>query len=182
MRSAREIAKGPPPETEPAGSGARNTTRFCAFFLAVLVATHLVFMFVLSSASPIWPSVMQEIVVRLEMPVPDSQGPVGLIIALIATLLVMAIWSWASMLAALILTGAAGWELYSQAMKLWLPVVQGQPISPTEVLPVALAVFGLMFGLAALFAGIAYRTGRRKAKAEQSQRAEAMALRIRAQR
>ena len=51
MRSAREIAKGPAPDTDTGDGAARATTRFCAFILAALVAVHLVYLFELGGES-----------------------------------------------------------------------------------------------------------------------------------
>ncbi len=180
MRSAREIAKGPAPETETGGTGARSTTRVCAFLLAVLVATHLVFLFEVTGESPVWPAGMLDLQDRLEMPVAVSHGPVGLAFGLLGMLLAIAIWQWASLIGALGFGAAAGWEVYSHAIRLWPPVLLGEAVPPMAMLAAGLALLGLLLSLVALFAGIAHRIGRRKAKAAQSHRAEAMALRIRA--
>ena len=182
MRSAREIAKGPAPETETGGSGARSTTRVCAFILAALVATHLVFLFQVTGESPVWSATMLELQDRLEMPVADSHGPVGLVFALIGMLLAIAIWQWASLVGALIFAAAAGWEVYDHAVRLWPPVLLGEAVPPMSIFAAGLGVLGLLVSLVALFAGIAHRIARRKAKGARTQKAEAMALRIRARR
>lgn len=182
MRSAREIAKGPAPETETGDGAARTTTRVAAFILAVLVAVHLVFLFEMGGESPVWPTAMFDLQDRLEMPVVDSHLPVGLAFALLGVLLAIAIWGWASLLAALIFAAAAGWEVYSQALKLWPPVLQGHPIPQMAMLSGGLALLALIVSLVAIFSGIAFRVGRRRAKASQADRAEAMALRLRARR
>ncbi len=182
MRSAREIAKGPAPETVTGSTGARKTTRVCAFVLALLVAVHLVFLFQVTGESPVWPSLMLDLQDRLQMPVADSHGPVGLAFALLGTLFAIAIWRWASLVAALAFAAAAGWEVYSHVLRLWPPVLLGEAIPPMAMLSAGLALLGLLVGAMALFAGIAHRVGRRRARADKGQRAEAMALRIRARR
>ncbi len=182
MRSAREIAKGPAPDTDTGDGAARATTRFCAFILAALVAVHLVYLFELGGESLIWSSSMLDLQDRLAMPVADSHGPVGLVIALIGVLLAIAIWKWASLLGALLYAGATGWEATLQGLKLWTPVLMGEPIPMISMISAGLAVLGLLVSLTALFAGVAYRVGRRRSGKQQTDRAEAMALRIRARR
>ena len=54
MRSAREISKGPAPDTEAGEGAARKASRVCAFILAALVAAHLVFLFRVGGESPVW--------------------------------------------------------------------------------------------------------------------------------
>ena len=182
MRSAREIAKGPAPETDTGGTGARKTTRVCAFLLAALVGAHLVFLFELTGESLVWPNAMLDLQDRLQMPVSDSHGPVGLAFAILGTLFAIAIWRWASLVGALVFAAALGWEVYSHAIRLWPPILLGESIPPMAMLSAGLAGLGLLVSLVALFAGFAHLVGKRKNKAAQSQKAEAMALRIRAQR
>lgn len=182
MRSAREIAKGPPPDTDTGDGAARTTTRVCAFILAALVAVHLVYLFELGGESLIWSSSMLDLQDRLVMPVADSHGPVGLAFGLIGVLLAIAIWKWASLLGALLYAAATGWEATLQGLKLWTPVLMAEPIPIMTAVSAGLALLGLIVSLVALFAGVAYRVGRRRSGKQQTDRAEAMALRIRARR
>lgn len=182
MRSAREIAKGPAPETETGGTGARKTTRFCAFLLAALVAVHLVSLFEVTGESLVWANGMLDLQDRLQMPVSESHGPVGLAFAILGTLFAIAIWRWGSLIGALVFAGAFGWEVYANAIRLWPPVLLGESIPVMAMVSAGLALLGLLVSLVALFAGFAHLLGKRKSKAAQSHKAEAMALRIRAQR
>lgn len=182
MRSARDIAKGPAPETDTGDGAARATTRACAFILAALVAAHLVFLFHVAGDSPVWPTAMFDLQDRLGMPVAVSHGQVGLVFAILGVLLAVLLWRWASRLAALIFAVVFGWEVYFQALRLWPPILMDQAIPQEAMLSAGLALLGLITSLTALFAGFAFRIGRRRAEKSQSERAEAMALRIRARR
>ena len=182
MRSAREIAKGPAPATETGDGAARTITRLAAFILAALIAVHLVFLFRMDGESPVWSATMLDLQERLGAPIVVSHEPLGLAFALLGALLAIAIWRWASRLSALIFAAAAGWETFLTVKILWPTVLLGQAMPPMTMLSAGLVLFGLLTSLIALFAGIAHHIGRRRNAGSSSQRAEAMALRLRARR
>ncbi len=182
MRSAREIAKGPAPATETSDGAARTATRLTAFILASLIAVHLVFLFEMGGESPVWSSAMLDLQERLEAPIAVSHEPLGLAFAVLGTLLAIAIWRWASRLAALIFAAAAGWEAFLNGQTLLPSVLVGESIPQMTLLSSGLVLLGLLASLVALFAAIAHHVGRRRDAGSSSQRAEAMALRLRARR
>lgn len=182
MRSAREIAKGPAPAIESGDGAARTATRLGAFILAALIAVHLVFLFEMGGESPVWSGTMLDLQERLTAPVAVSHEPLGLAFALIGVLLVIALWRWASRLAALIYVAATGWETFLNVKMLWPSVLLGESIPQMTMLSAGLVLLGLLTSLIALFAAIAHHVGRRRNAGSSSQRAEAMALRLRARR
>lgn len=182
MRSARDIAKGPAPAAETGDGAARTVTRLTAFILAALIAAHLVFLFQMGAESPVWSATMLDLQERLGAPVVVSHEPLGLAFALLGALLAICIWQWASRLAALIFSVAAGWETFLTVKILWPSVLLGQSIPPMTMLSAGLVLLGLIASLIALFAGFAHHVGRRRNAGSSSQRAEAMALRLRARR
>lgn len=182
MRSAREIAKGPAPATETGDGAARTATRLAAFILAALIAVHLVFLFEMSGESPVWSATMLDLQDRLGAPIAVGHEPLGLAFAFLGTLLAIALWRWASRLAALLYSVATGWETFLGVKVLWPSVLLGQAIPPMTMLSAGLVLLGLITSLVALFAAIAHHIDRRRNTVSSTQRAEAMALRLRARR
>ena len=182
MRSAREISKGPAPAAESADGAARTATRLAAFILAALIALHLVVLFEMGGESPVWSAAMLDLQDRLAAPIAVSHEPLGLAFALLGALLAIALWRWASRLAALIYVAATGWETYLTVKILWPSVLSGVAIPQMTMLSAGLVLLGLLTSLVALFAAIAPHVGRRRNAGSSSQRAEAMALRLRARR